>query len=219
MNFILGGKAEGLLILFGVIVLGLCAALILMRGRGLRVSKALAIFGYFFKIGCFTFGSGWSIVAQLQTDLVEKKKLLDAQELLDIVSVGRSLPGIMVCNVAYLYGHHQGGMLCGVMAVLGIAAPSLIILSVLTFFYEAARDNVWVAKALAGVRSVVAPIILSAALKLQKPEPSASKPVFFGLCLAGCVLSFAFRINTILIVLGAVAVGLLFHVTQRRPTL
>ena len=216
MSSIFSKIAVSLLILLAVIVLGYCVARIRVKGRSLRISKALAVFGYFFKIGCFTFGSGWSIVAQLQTDLVEKKKLLNAQELLDIVSVGRSLPGIMVCNVAYLYGHHQGGMLCGVMAVLGIAAPSLLILSILTIFYEAVRDNVWVAKALAGVRAVVAPIILSAALKLQKPEPSMSKSVFFGLCLAGCVLSFALHINSILIVLGAVVIGLVYHVTQRR---
>lgn len=180
-----------------------------------KLKTALRMYLYFFKIGWFTFGGGWSIVAQMQTDFVEKKKVMEDQELLDITSVGKSLPGIMICNSTYLFGYHQGGTLGGFFAVLGIATPPLIILSAVTFFYHAVRDNMYVARAMVGVRAVVVSIILSAVLKLQKTQTSLSRPVFYGLCAVSCALSFVFRVNNVLIVLGGVAIGLLYHMRRR----
>lgn len=180
-----------------------------------NIKTALRLYRYFFKIGWFTFGGGWSIVAQIQTDFVEKKKVMDDQELLDITSVGKSLPGIMICNSTYLFGYHQGGALGGFLAVLGIATPPLIILSMVTFFYRAVRDNVYAARAMAGVRAVVVSIILSAVVKLQKTQSPLSRPAFYGLCAASCVLSFVMRVNNVLIVLAGAAIGLLYHMRQR----
>ena len=181
-----------------------------------KLRTALRLYLYFFKIGWFTFGGGWSIVAQMQTDFVEKKKVMDDQELLDITSVGKSLPGIMICNSTYLFGYHQGGALGGLMALLGIATPPLIILSIVTFFYRTVHDNAYAARAMTGVRAVVVSIILSAVLKLQKTQTDLSRPVFYGLCAGSCVLSFVFHVNNILIVLAGVAIGLLYHMRQRR---
>ena len=181
-----------------------------------KFRKAFALFFYFFKISWFTFGGGWSIVAQMQTDFVEKKQTISDQELLDIVSVSRSLPGTMIGNVAYLFGYHQGGVTGGILAVLGMITPPLIILSVLTFAYHAFRENIWVARALNGVRAVVAPVILSAVLKLQKTQSSLSRAVFYLLCAVSCILSLVFRLSSILIVLLGVGFGVLYHLRQRR---
>ena len=61
-----------------------------------RKSRVLGLFLYFFKIGFYTFGGGWSIIAQLQQEYVQKRHWITDEELLDITSVGRSLPGLMV---------------------------------------------------------------------------------------------------------------------------
>ena len=174
-----------------------------------KVKRAFSLYFYFFKIGWFTFGGGWSIVAQMQTDFVDKKKTIESQELLDIVSVGRSLPGTMIGNVAYLFGHHQGGIFCGIMAVLGIVTPPLIILSIVTFFYTQVRDNLGVEKALTGVRAVVAPVILSAVIRLNKG--AFPQTACYVLCAIGCVLSLFFKINCVFIVLLGVVAGLLLN--------
>ena len=65
-----------------------------------QCSRALELFLYFFKIGFYTFGGGWSIVAQIQQEYVQKKGWITDEELLDITSVGRSLPGLMIGNVS-----------------------------------------------------------------------------------------------------------------------
>ena len=133
-----------------------------------RVKKGLELFVFFFKIGCFTFGGGWSILAQMEQEFVDKRKWLTKSELLDMVAVGRSVPGIMITNISMIFGYSVGGVFGGFCAVLGITTPAILILSIVTMFYSKLKDNVWCASALRGIRSAVVPIIASAAFSLGK---------------------------------------------------
>lgn len=167
--------------------------------------KIWECFCYFFRISWFTFGGGWSIVAQMQKDYVEGKQELTAQELLDIVSVGRSLPGTMIGNVAYLFGHRQAGTLGGVASLVGMVLPPMLILSVLTYCYGMFKDNIWVARMLQGVRAAVVPIILVAALKLR--SSAFTNKVCYGICLVCCIMNAFFDVNCVLLVLLGAAAG------------
>ena len=172
-----------------------------------KLKKIWEVFTYFFHISWFTFGGGWSIVAQMQKDYVEQKQELTDEELLDIVSVGRSLPGTMIGNVAYLFGYRQAGILGGVLSVVGMILPPMIILSVLTYCYVLFKENIWVAKMLGGVRAAVVPIILSAAIKLSKG--AFPEKICYALCIGGCVLNLVFGVNCVLVILLGVAAGLM----------
>ena len=172
-----------------------------------KLKKIWEVFTYFFHISWFTFGGGWSIVAQMQKDYVEQKQELTDEELLDIVSVGRSLPGTMIGNVAYLFGYRQAGILGGVLSVVGMVLPPMIILSVLTYCYVLFQENIWVAKMLNGVRAAVVPIILSAAIKLSKG--AFPEKICYALCIGGCVLNLVFGVNCVVVILLGVAAGLM----------
>lgn len=176
------------------------------RTHGESVRLGVGLFMYFFRIGWYTFGGGWSIVAQMQRDFVEKQKEMTEEELLDIVSLSRSLPGLMVGNLAYMYGFMQGGFLCGLLAVLGIIIPPIIVLSVITVGYSAVASNQWVAYTLAGVRACVAPIILSAVLRLHKG--AFPKPIYVGIGVVSFMLSWYWNISCALIVLMGIAAGM-----------
>lgn len=167
--------------------------------------QAWRLFRYFFRISWFTFGGGWSIVAQMQKDFVDDRQELTAEELLDIVSVGRSLPGTMIGNVAYLFGHRKAGVPGGVLAVLGMITPPVLILAVLTFCYGAVRDNIWVAKALTGIRAAVVPIIAVAALRLRKG--SFPEKICYGLFGLAVILSVVWNVNCVLIILLGIFAG------------
>ena len=93
------------------------------------------------------------IVAQLQREFVDKRGWISKEDLLAIVSVGRSFPGIMVINIAVMFGYHVGGVPLGVIAAVGVAAPSVAVLSVVTVFYEQFRRNIYIARAMVGVRA------------------------------------------------------------------
>ena len=103
---------------------------------GGRLKTAAGLFWYFFRIGWYTFGGGWSIVAQIEKDFVEKRGEITSGELLDIVSVGKSLPGLMIGNVAYLFGHHLAGVPGGVLAVLGICMVPFLNLGLHYLLYK-----------------------------------------------------------------------------------
>lgn len=171
-----------------------------------KLKKACGLFLYFFRISWFTFGGGWSIISQMQKDFVENRKELTAEELLDIVSVGRSLPGTMIGNVAYLFGYHTCGALGGVLALVGMITPPVLILTVLTFCYNAFRENVYVARALFGVRASIVPIIAVAAMKLR--NGAFAYKICYGICILGCLLSLIWDVNCVLIILLGAAAGL-----------
>lgn len=137
---------------------------------------------------------------------METDKTVGSEELLDIVSVGRSLPGTMIGNVAYLFGYHQAGFFGGLAALLGMIFPPMLILSVLTFCYSQFQNNPYVVKMLTGVRAAVVPIILAAALKLSKT--AISDRFSLALCIAACVLNVCFQVNCVVLILCGLAIGL-----------
>ena len=126
------------------------------------------LFLEFAKVGCFTFGGGWSIIAQMQQLYVDKRKEITSQELLDLASVAKSLPGTMISNVAMLYGYRVGGLAGGFAAVFGMILPPLAVIIVISYFYAAFRTNVWINAAMEGMQAAVVPIIYSAAVNLVK---------------------------------------------------
>jgi chromate transporter len=120
------------------------------------------------KFGCFTFGGGWSIVAQMQKLYVEEKKLLTNEDLIDLTSVGRSLPGTMIGNIAMLYGHRMAGYPGGVACVIGMILPPMVILTIITYFYTIVQNNIWIIAAMTGIRTAVVPIIACAMINMVK---------------------------------------------------
>ena len=179
--------------------------------------KAVVLFGQFFKFGCFTFGGGWSIIAQMQKLYVENEKTMTSEELLDITSVGRSLPGTMIGNVAMLYGYHVGGVVCGLACLIGMILPPLLILTVITYFYSLVQDNPWVMSAMVGVRAAIVPIIASAAVSLLK---SAFRyPLCYALTIMAVILYLAVNMSCVTLVVIGVVCGLLISEYYERKEL
>ena len=93
----------------------------------------------FLKFGAFTFGGGWSIVAQMKILYVDYEHSLTDEELLDITSIGRSLPGTMIGNIAMLYGHRIAGFFGGAACMFGMITVPMIVLLIITSFYTFVR--------------------------------------------------------------------------------
>ena len=172
-----------------------------------KVKRALTIFAVMFKVGFFTWGGGWGIVAQLQKEFIEKRGWMSQEDLLDIISVGRSMPGIMIMNISVLFGYHVGGVPGVIGSVIGIASPAVIVMCIVTLFYTQVKDNVYVAKALVGVRAAVIPIIGGAALKMRKMAWVDKKAII--ITLAAFLLCVFTSVHNIVIVLAGAAAGLI----------
>lgn len=160
----------------------------------------------FAKFGCFTFGGGWSIIAQMQQQYVEKQKEITPQELLDLASVAKSLPGAMIGNVAMLYGYRVGGLAGGFAAVFGMILPPFAVILVISYFYTAFRANPWVNAAMEGMQAAVVPIIFGAAVNLVKG--SMPYPPYVLLMLTSVAAYLFTGINPVFMVILGVALGL-----------
>ena len=176
-----------------------------------RARQVLGLFFQFMKFGMFTFGGGWSIVAQMQKLYVEQEKVITSEELLDLTSVGRSLPGTMIGNVAFLYGYRVGGMAC----LFGMILPPLAVLAVITPFYTAFQNNLWVAAAMRGIRAAVVPIMISAVLGMV--GSAFRYPPCYAVMLLVIALYLFFNVNCVyLVVIGAVCGLLIAEFYERK---
>ena len=181
------------------------------------MARTMDIFRTFLKFGCFTFGGGWSIVAQIQKEYVEKKGWITDEDLLDFTSVGRSLPGLMIGNASVLFGYQAAGLPGAVAALLGITLPPFVIMIGVTFIYGMVKDNPYVARAMMGVRAAVVPIIFSALLKLFR---SGMKDLFcYLIALVALSLVLFTGLNNVLIVLIGAAAGLIYMEVKSRNAL
>lgn len=172
-----------------------------------KIKKIIRLFWVFFRFGCFTFGGGWAIVAQMKEMYVNREQALTDEELLDITSVGRSLPGMMIGNIAMLYGHREAGLVGGLACLIGMSIPPVCILVVVTHFYSLLQNNLWVASAMAGIRSAVVPIVASAAIGMIKSAFTLPP------CIAVAAITFAlymiFNLSCVWLVVIGIVCGIL----------
>ena len=171
-------------------------------------SRTLSIFATFLKFGCFTFGGGWNIVAQIQNWITD-------EDLLDFTSVGRSIPGITVGNTSILFGYQAAGVPGALAALLGIVIPPVLIMLGVVYVYDLVKDNLYVSRAMIGVRAAVVPIIFSAILKLFR---SGIKDLFCVVIAVGaCCLCLFTNVSNVLIVLLGAAAGLALRGGEAKP--
>lgn len=171
--------------------------------RPTGVKMALLLFWEFAKMGAFTFGSGWSIIAQMEQEFVDKRHWVEKGSLLELIAVGKSLPGIMVANITLLFGYQMGGVPGGICAAVGLCLPAVVVMTIVTAIYDLIKSNYWVFAALQGVQCAVVPIIATAAISLGR-EALKTK-IAVGICLAALAICLFTPVsNLLLVVCGAV---------------
>ncbi len=178
-----------------------------------QYKDGILLFWFFFKIGWFTFGGGWSILAQMEQEFVDKRQWITKQELLDLVAVGKSVPGIMITNISMLFGYSRAGWFGGICAVLGMTCPAVIILTVVTFAYDTLKDSAICYSVLRGIRSAVVPIMGSVVLSLGK-DALRNKISIIVCIVASLICIFTNVSNIVLVCVGAVA-ALIWHAMTR----
>ena len=163
-----------------------------------------------FKIGALTWAGGYVIIPLLKTEFADKCRYIEESEIIDMVAVSQSLPGVISVNCCLMVGYRVRGARGALVAALGVILPSMITLSFVTYFYSMFRDNAYVAAALNGVRACVVGLMLDAVLRMQRQSVSGVVPwVVLGIAF---VCSFQFNVNGILLILSAGLIGALWGV-------
>lgn len=126
------------------------------------------IFITFFKIGAFTFGGGYAMISILEEDLVNNKKWITSADMLDMLVIAESTPGVIAVNTATSVGYKLRGVLGALIATLGVVLPSFLIICGLSFAIDAVADNTWYKAAFSGVQACVTVLIVNAFVKMGK---------------------------------------------------
>ncbi len=126
------------------------------------------LFLTFFKVGAFTFGGGYAMIAILEEELIAKKKWITEQDMLDMLVIAESTPGVIAVNTATSVGYKVRGVVGALVATLGVVLPSFAIIFALSFAINAFKDNVWYKAAFSGIQACVTVLIVNAFTKLAK---------------------------------------------------
>lgn len=130
------------------------------------MSEYLQLIISFFKVGLFTFGGGYAMLPILQREVVETRKWISEEELLDCYAIGQCTPGVIAVNTATYIGYQRKGVLGSFLATFAIVLPSFLIISVIALFLRKFADNVYVSYAFVGIRVAVAVLVGDALIKL-----------------------------------------------------
>lgn len=126
-----------------------------------------SVFGVFSKIGAFTIGGGY-VMLPLIGDEVTKRGWISEEDYKDVTVLAQSAPGILAINIAYYAGYRIRGVKGSIVAAIGAALPSFLIILAIAMVFTNFKDNVYVRRFFQGVRPVAVALILSAALNMVK---------------------------------------------------
>ena len=175
-----------------------------------KIKDYLSLFLTMLKIGLFTFGGGYAMIALIENEFVEKKKWLDKDEFLDIAAIAESTPGPIAINAATYIGYKNSGIIGSMIATLGICIPSFVIIYAISLFFDAFLSFTLVAYAFKGVQICVVYLILTAGLKMLKQIKKTTFNVIIISITLICMIVFslfAVKFSTIFYILISGACG------------
>ena len=179
-----------------------------------KTKEYLSLFLTMLKIGLFTFGGGYAMIALLENEFVAKKKWIEKDEFLDVAAIAESTPGPIAINAATYIGFKNAGIVGSIIATLGICIPSFVIIYTISLFFDAFLSLTLVAYAFKGIQICVVYLILSAGLKMLKQMKKTGFHIIIVLITLICmvVLSlFAVKFSTIFYILISGAFGVVVY--------
>ena len=166
------------------------------------------LFSSTFLLSAVTFGGGYVIVPLLKRKFVEQLHWIDEQEMLDMVAIAQSSPGPLAVNASIIIGYRVAGVLGAMLTALGTVLPPLIVISIISVFYAAFRDNRIVSLVLkgmqAGVAAVIANVVITMVAGILKQRRALPICIMLGTFAASAI----FGINVVLCILACAVIGL-----------
>ena len=132
------------------------------------MKELITLFTSFFKIGIMTFGGGYAMLPVIQREIVDSRGWASDEELMNYYAIGQCTPGLIGINTATFIGEKRKGIPGGIIATLGFATPSLVIITFIAAVLENFSHYAAVQNAFAGIRACVCILIANAILKLRK---------------------------------------------------
>ena len=183
-----------------------------------RLRRLSGIFLSMLKIGAFTFGGGYAMIALIENEFVSRKGWISREEFLDLVAIAESTPGPVAINSATYIGYRIGGVVGAALGTLAVCLPSFAVIFVISLFFDRFLSLRYVSYAFRGIQVAVIYLIATAGLKLLRSMEKT--PLSCLLCGASCagliVLTLlSVRFSSVWFILAGGAVGVLTWMIAR----
>lgn len=176
------------------------------------------LFITFAKIGMFTFGGGYAMIALIENECVEKKGWISTDDLSTVTAIAESTPGPIAINCATFTGYMQAGFSGAVSATLGMITPSFLIIYLISMFFDNFLEITFIASAFKGIKIAVGILIFQAAVNMIKKMKKKLRPRLFmitAFTVMMLVNIFSVKFSTIwLLVIAAVCNVVIYQISQ-----
>ncbi len=116
-------------------------------------------FRTFFKIGIFTLGGGYAMIPLIEEEVVNKHRWVEKEEMLDLIAIAQSCPGVFAINIAIFIGYKLRKTRGAIATAIGTALPSFLIILAIAMFFSQFKENKYVAAMFRGIRPAVVALI------------------------------------------------------------
>lgn len=169
--------------------------------------KYWTLFRTCFMISACTFGGGMVVISMLQKKFVEELGWVSQDEVMDMVAIAQSCPGVMAVNTSIIIGYHVAGVPGALLTVLGTVTPPMIILTLISFVYVQFRSNAVIALILKGMQAGVAAVLINVAITMTRNAIKSKTILSYFLLAAAIVLVVVLKVDMILVLVACGVVG------------
>ncbi len=181
-----------------------------------KARRYLKLFLTTFEISAFTFGGGFVIIPLMRKKFVEEMKWIDDDEMLDLAAIAQSSPGAIAVNASILVGYKTGGVPGALISILGTIIPPFIIISVISHFYIAFRNNRYVSLVMEGMLIGVAAVIADLVISMAWDVIRKKRLTPFLMLVVSFILVEFLDLNIIILILLAGLIGYVDYTIGKR---
>lgn len=171
-------------------------------------SKLWILFKSMFVLSACTFGGGFVIVSLMKKKYVEELKWLEEDEMLDVTAITQSAPGPLPVNASVIIGYRIAGVVGALTAILGTILPPMVIISIISLFYDQFRTNPYIATALQVMRAGVAAVIFDVVINLAGNVVKTGRILYMTMMVVAFVATYLFDVSAMIIIFICLGIGL-----------
>ena len=171
-------------------------------------NKLWILFKSMFVLSACTFGGGFVIVSLMKKKYVEELEWLEEDEMLDVTAITQSAPGPLPVNASVIIGYRLSGIVGSLIAVAGTILPPMIIISIISLFYEQFRTNPYIATALQVMRAGVAAVIFDVVINLAGNVLKTKRILYIVMMIVAFVATYLLDVSAMIVILCCLGIGL-----------
>lgn len=180
-----------------------------------RAMLSLRLFLCYLKIGLYTFGGGYAMIALIEREYVQKKRWITDSEFYEILAISESTPGPIAINSATFIGYKLVGIWGAFVAVVAVCIPSFAIILLISFFYDSFMAFIPVQYAFDGIKVGIAILITSAGVNMMKKAQKGAFEYFVfvpAFLLVTCFDIFNIDFSSVYLILIGICIGVLYKI-------